>query len=76
MKSETQAIVARAYGQTPALEVVILDTPRADEAIVDITAVGICHADIAVLHGKIELPLPRILGHEGEHPMIFHDEQV
>lgn len=42
-----------------------LDDLRPNEVLVDVKAVGICHTDIAVQHGKIPVPLPAILGHEG-----------
>lgn len=43
-----------------------LDALRADEVLVDIKATGICHTDIAVQQGKLPVPLPAILGHEGK----------
>ena len=65
MGRETLAIVAHAANQAPSLETIVLDEPRSDEAIVEIQAVGVCHADLAVLHGVIPVPFPRVLGHEG-----------
>lgn len=62
---KTLAIVAPAPNQPPLLEEVTLDDPRPDEAIIEIHAVGVCHAEMAVLHGVIPLPFPRVLGHEG-----------
>lgn len=65
MSRKTTAIVANALGEPPRLEGILLDDIRADEAVVEIQAVGVCHADLAVLHGHIPLPFPRVLGHEG-----------
>ena len=65
MNRKTEAIVGHAPKQPPKIEEIILDEPRPDEAIVEIHAVGICHADVAVLNGTIPLPFPRVLGHEG-----------
>lgn len=65
MGYRTRAIVARGPSQPPAIEEIELDEPRADEAIVEIHAIGVCHADIAVLQGKIATPFPIVLGHEG-----------
>jgi aryl-alcohol dehydrogenase len=62
---QTLAIVVKAPKEAPELEEIVLDEPRTDEAIVEIHAVGICHADVAVLQGTIPLPFPRVLGHEG-----------
>ena len=36
-----------------------------DEVIVKITAVGLCHTDLAVQHGHIPAAFPIVLGHEG-----------
>ena len=44
------------------LESLTIDSPRADEVLVEIGACGICHMDIA---GKSVLPVPCVLGHEG-----------
>jgi aryl-alcohol dehydrogenase len=62
---KTLAIVARAPKEPPAIEEIVLDDPRPDEAVVEIHAVGICHAENAVLQGVIPVPFPRVLGHEG-----------
>lgn len=61
----TRAIVVREVDKPPAIEAIELDQPRPDEAIVELQAVGVCHADLAVLHGKIPTTLPIVLGHEG-----------
>ena len=47
------------------IEDVELDPPRADEILVKIKAVGICHTDLNVIRQQFPLPLPMILGHEG-----------
>lgn len=39
--------------------------PRADEVLVEIVASGICHTDVVVIHGALQVPLPVVLGHEG-----------
>jgi Zn-dependent alcohol dehydrogenase len=38
---------------------------RTDEVLVDLRATSICHTDLAVQHGKIPMPFPAVLGHEG-----------
>lgn len=40
-----------------------LEEPRADEALVKISASGICHTDIMMQHGSSDYPF--LLGHEG-----------
>jgi len=60
------AIVASAPNEPPVINEVILDELRPDEAYIEVHAVGVCLADLAVLHGHIPLPFPRVLGDEGE----------
>lgn len=42
-----------------------LPHPTADQVLVDIDAVGVCHADLAARSGAFPVPLPAVLGHEG-----------
>ena len=42
-----------------------LSDPNDDEILVRITAVGICHTDLAAREQHIPFPLPAVLGHEG-----------
>ena len=65
MGHKTIAIVAHTANEPATLEEIVLDEPRPDEAIIEVHAVGICHAELAVLHGIIPGPFPRVLGHEG-----------
>lgn len=66
MLYKTTAILSRVPKEAPKVEEILLDHLHPDEAVVEIHAVEICHADLAVLHGAIPLPFPRVLGHEGE----------
>ena len=43
-----------------------LNPLQSREVLVRLHATGICHTDLAVQHGKIHVPLPAVLGHEGE----------
>lgn len=38
--------------------------PRADEALVRITAGGVCHTDLHVIKNEVAFPCPAVLGHE------------
>jgi S-(hydroxymethyl)glutathione dehydrogenase/alcohol dehydrogenase len=38
--------------------------PRADEALVRVTACGVCHTDLHVIKGEVAFPRPAVLGHE------------
>lgn len=60
-----QAAVAREARAAFTYETLDLDEPRADEILVEIAGVGLCHSDLSVRDGAIPLPLPAVLGHEG-----------
>jgi len=42
-----------------------LDAPRADEVLVRIVGVGVCHTDLIARDQFIPIALPAVLGHEG-----------
>jgi aryl-alcohol dehydrogenase len=60
-----QAAVVWAPGAPLEIEEVDLDEPRADEILVRVKAVGVCHTDDKSRHGKLPVVFPVILGHEG-----------
>ncbi len=47
------------------IDEVELESPRADELLVKITACGICHTDLSMMGPAPFIPLPVVLGHEG-----------
>jgi aryl-alcohol dehydrogenase len=47
------------------VETVDLDGPRDGEALVKMTATGLCHTDLLVRDQWVPFPLPAVLGHEG-----------
>jgi aryl-alcohol dehydrogenase len=60
------AAVCRAHGQPFSIESARLDDPRADEILVRIAGVGICHTDIVAQDGGLyPIALPAVFGHEG-----------
>ncbi|WP_439031321.1 NAD(P)-dependent alcohol dehydrogenase [Gordonia terrae] len=59
------AAVAHGPNEEFALTNVDLAQPRADEVVVEIRGVGLCHTDIAARDGVYGLPYPLVLGHEG-----------
>jgi aryl-alcohol dehydrogenase len=65
MGTLSTAAVVREPGAPFRLEPLELDDVRADEILVDVEAVGICHTDIAARHQAFPVPLPIVLGHEG-----------
>lgn len=59
------AAVTREANTPFSIERVELDAPKANELLVEIKAVGICHTDIAAMQQHLPIPLPAVLGHEG-----------
>lgn len=64
MVSATALIVPQ-LGAAFEAKVVELNSLQPHELLVDLRATGVCHTDIAVQYGKIPVPLPAVLGHEG-----------
>ena len=64
MVTMTAAVAAQAGAEFELLDIE-LDEPRAEEVLVRILAVGICHTDINALSGRLPVTMPIILGHEG-----------
>jgi aryl-alcohol dehydrogenase len=60
-----QAAVTRNKKAPFSIESVDLEAPRADEILVRIVGVGICHTDVKMRDGTRPLPYPIVLGHEG-----------
>ena len=60
----TAMLVSSAGGEFTRRELTI-DDPAAEEVLVRIEAVGMCHADLAVRAGEFPFPLPGVAGHEG-----------
>lgn len=62
---QIQAAVTREKGGRFHLEMLTLEAPRPDELLVRITAVGVCHTDLAMRDQVFPVPQPIVLGHEG-----------
>ena len=60
-----QALVASEQDKTFTYAQVDLDEPQADEILVQIKAVGLCHTDLLARDGIFQLGVPAVLGHEG-----------
>ncbi|KAF9883041.1 hypothetical protein FE257_004295 [Aspergillus nanangensis] len=65
MSIETEALVAPRLREPLEFQTILQEQPRDYEAIVEIHAVGICHAEVSCMEGKIPVHFPCILGHEG-----------
>lgn len=62
---QTTAAIARRPHEDFTLDTVTIAQPRADEVLVRIAGVGLCHTDLIARDQFIPIPLPAILGHEG-----------
>src|SRR5438552_18668952 len=52
-------------GAAPALQEAEHTPLQDNEVLVRIAGVGVCHTDLSGLNGKVPLPTPAVLGHEG-----------
>lgn len=59
------AAVVHHPGGPWSLETLELDEPHSNEALIRITAVGVCHTDLSIRDQYLPLRLPIVLGHEG-----------
>ena len=59
------AAVVREKERPFVIEELELDEPRADEVLVRVVGVGVCHTDLIVRDQWYPVPLPAVLGHEG-----------
>jgi Zn-dependent alcohol dehydrogenase len=61
----TKAAVLREFRAPQSIEEVRLRPPGPAEALVRMTAAGVCHSDVGQADGEWDFPLPAVLGHEG-----------
>ncbi len=61
---KAQAAVVRQVGGPFTIESIDVAAPRADEVLIKMVGVGICHTDLVCRDG-FPVPLPIVLGHEG-----------
>lgn len=61
----TKAAVLYGFGEPLRVESVEVKAPRAHEIVVRMVASGVCHTDLSVQHGRLPVPPPCVLGHEG-----------
>jgi aryl-alcohol dehydrogenase len=60
-----KAAVSRAPKAPLVLETLDIESPRDNEILVKVVAVGVCHTDMVVRDGMLPTPMPVVLGHEG-----------
>jgi S-(hydroxymethyl)mycothiol dehydrogenase len=64
MPQIVRGVVARAKGAPVTLENITIPDPGPGEAVVDISACGVCHTDLHYREGGINDEFPFLLGHE------------
>lgn len=62
---KTQAAVAYTGQPRFKYETVEIEAPRADEILVRVLGVGLCHTDLVFSSGAAPYPFPAVFGHEG-----------
>jgi NDMA-dependent alcohol dehydrogenase len=60
-----KAAVLREARKPLTVEEIELDPPQAGEALIKLTATGVCHSDVHVYTADLPVPGPIVLGHEG-----------
>jgi len=60
-----KAAVLYEAGKPLVVEDVELDEPQANEILVKLEAVGVCHTDLSFMKGDMPCPVPVVVGHEG-----------
>ncbi|KAK1184538.1 NAD(P)-dependent alcohol dehydrogenase [Streptomyces sp. NBS 14/10] len=65
MATSVTAAILREVDSPFQFEKLTLDDLRPSEVLVKITAVGLCHTDLAVQHGHLPQAFPLVVGHEG-----------
>ncbi|TSD45814.1 NAD(P)-dependent alcohol dehydrogenase [Rhodococcus sp. KBS0724] len=65
MTTTAHAAVVRGTDSPFSFEDVVLDNLQPAEILVKIVASGLCHTDLAVVHGDLPGAFPMVLGHEG-----------
>jgi S-(hydroxymethyl)glutathione dehydrogenase/alcohol dehydrogenase len=61
----TRAAVMYEGGKPLVVEELQLEEPRAGEVLVRVAAAGVCHSDLSIARGRLNTPVPAVLGHEG-----------
>src|SRR5690242_20237562 len=59
-----KAAVLHAINQPMVIEDLPIPVPKQGEALVRVTACGVCHTDLHVAKGEVGFPTPCVLGHE------------
>ena len=64
MPQTVRGVIARSKGAPVTVENIVIPDPGPGEAVVDISACGVCHTDLHYREGGINDDFPFLLGHE------------
>ncbi|MBD8608368.1 S-(hydroxymethyl)mycothiol dehydrogenase [Aeromicrobium sp. CFBP 8757] len=64
MPQTVRGVIARSKGAPVTVENIVIPDPGPGEAVVDISACGVCHTDLHYREGGINDEFPFLLGHE------------
>ena len=64
MTIKAKAVVLTAKNEYSVREIE-LDPPKDNEVRIRMAATGLCMSDLSVINGKLPMPMPIVLGHEG-----------
>lgn len=64
MPKRSKAVVCRDWTKPVAVEEIEVDSPQADQVMIRMEAIGVCHSDLSASNGTMPLPPPLVLGHE------------
>jgi len=64
MSQTVRGVIARSKGAPVTVENIVIPDPGPGEAVVDISACGVCHTDLHYREGGINDEFPFLLGHE------------
>jgi S-(hydroxymethyl)glutathione dehydrogenase/alcohol dehydrogenase len=76
MSRTAKAVVCRALNSPVTVESIALESPRRNEVMIKMAAIGVCHSDLSATNGTIKFPLPVILGHEASGVVVEVGEGV
>ncbi len=62
---DVKAAVVSAPGADFEIDTLTIGKPHADEVLVEIAGVGLCHTDLVFRDGFAPVPMPIVFGHEG-----------
>lgn len=62
--TDASAFVLQAANEPLRPDEVTVETPQAEEVLIEIAACGVCHTDLHVIKNEVAFPKPAVLGHE------------